>query len=62
MSHMQKPDPISTRLEQDVIDRLAVEASRRDWSRSQTIARCVDIGLTHLESQVALPFTAEATA
>jgi predicted transcriptional regulator len=61
MSHMQKPDPISTRLDQDVLDRLTAEAARRDWSRSQTIARAVDIGLSHLEAQVALPFAAEAS-
>jgi hypothetical protein len=54
--------PTSARLTPDVLERLTAEATRREWSRSQTIARAVEIGLSHLEAQVALPFAAEATA
>lgn len=47
---------VSARLTPEAVERIEAEALRREWSRSQTIARAIEIGLNHLESQVALPF------
>lgn len=54
-------ETVTARLPVDTIERIRAEAARRDWSRSQTIARAIEIGLAHLEAQVALPFVAEAS-
>jgi hypothetical protein len=53
-------DTVSARMPVDAIERIRAEAARRDWSRSQTIARAIEIGLAHLEAQVALPFGGES--
>jgi hypothetical protein len=54
-------DTVSARMPVEAIERIRAEAVRRDWSRSQTIARAIEIGLAHLESQVALPFAEQAS-
>lgn len=53
-------DTVSARMPAETIERLRAEAARRDWSRSQTINRAIEIGLAQLEAQVALPFSPEA--
>jgi hypothetical protein len=53
-------DSVHARLPVDTIERIKAEAARRDWSRSQTIARATEIGLSTLEAQQALPFGGEA--
>jgi len=54
--------PVSARLTSEAIERVLAQAARRDWSRSQTIARAIDIGLATLESQISLPFTEEVAS
>lgn len=55
-------ETVTARLPVENIDRIRAEAARRDWSRSQTIARAIEIGLAHLEAQVALPFAEGAAS
>lgn len=51
----QSTDTVTARMPVETVDRIRAEAARRDWSRSQTILRAVEIGLAQLEAQVALP-------
>ena len=62
LCHMETAptDSVSARMPVETIERLKAEAARRDWSRSQTINRAIEIGIAHLEAQVALPFGGES--
>ena len=54
-------DVATARVPVETLERLRIEAARRDWSRSQTTAKAIEIGLAQLEAQIALPFAAEAS-